>query len=425
MSNSVQEKAGFDVTSLYSDNIRDMETYIMFRIAKRVVELTPELQAKGRAPIKLSMGAPVVPPPKVLLDKLKECLDDSALHSYSTPRGELFYREAVAQRMKSRFDVDVNPQTEVCSLIGSKEGLGNMFRALLSFRDKESEKEVIMVPDPGYASYGDAIRICGGIAYPMQLTPDNNFQPDFEATLETMKSQGITPERIKGLVLNYPSNPLGATCGLDYYQKAVDFCRKYNILLLSDVAYVDLYFEGEEPPHSVLEIPGAKDVCVEFHTLSKPYAATGWRVGFAVGHPDGIVALERVKGTLDSGIFKAIQKAAAFALNSPECESFIKEQNCQYQNNQQKMLAGLKKLGWPVDEFVPPKATFYLWMPIPKRYAKATDFCTELLEKSGVVAVPGTAFGQYGEGYFRMSLVDSPEKLDEVITRMEQDGFTY
>ncbi len=414
-----------DIQSLYSDNIRDMEVYIMFRIAKRVNELTPELTAKGRAPIKLSMGAPVFDPPQFLIDKLKEALSEKGINSYSTPKGEGFFAQAVATRMKNRFGVDIDANREVCSLIGSKEGLANIFRAMISYRANLDEQDVVMVPDPGYASYVDAIKICGGQPFPMKLSPENKYQPDFGDLLSEMKAQGITPKRIKGLILNYPSNPIGATAGLDYYQKAVDFCREHNILLISDLAYAEVYFPGEEPPHSVLEIPGAKDIAIEFHSLSKPYGTTGWRMGFAVGHPDAIVALERVKGTMDSGLFKPIQKAAAFAMNSPECHEFAMTQNKQYQINQTKMLQGLKSLGWPVEQVSPPKATFYLWMPIPPRYPSATDFCNDLMEISGVVAVPGTAFGQYGEGFFRMSLVDTPEKLEEVIQRMQMDGFTF
>jgi LL-diaminopimelate aminotransferase len=259
----------------------------------------------------------------------------------------------------------------------------------------------------------------------MKLTPANQYKPDFDTMLAAMKKQGITPNRIKGLVLNYPSNPIGATAGMDYYQKAVDFCKKNNILLISDLAYADVYFPGEEPPHSILEVPGARDVAIEFHSLSKPYATTGWRIGFAVGHKDAIEALERVKGTMDSGLFKALQKAGAFALNSPECAEFAVTQNRQYQVNQEKMLAGLKSLGWPVESIASPKATFYLWMPVPPRFKNSEDFSNQLLEKSGVVIVPGTAFGPNGEGFFRMSLVDTPRKLEDVIHRMKEDGFTY
>lgn len=422
---SLDQMTQTNMKALYSESIRDMETYIMFRIAKRVVELTPALTEKNRSPIRLSIGAPVADPPKILRDALKEAIDQSGMHAYSTPRGEKFFRDAVAKRMKERFGVEINPDREVCSLIGSKEGLANIFRAIISYRSNPAEQEVVMVPDPGYASYADAIRVCGGYPFAMRLAPDNQYKPDFNDLLVEMSSQGITPERIKGLVLNYPSNPIGALADLSYYQQAVDFCRKHNILLISDAAYSEVYFPGEEPPHSVLEIPGAKEIAIEFHSLSKPYAATGWRIGFAAGNEDAVDALERVKGTLDSGLFRAIQKAGAFALNSPECYEFVLEQNRQYQRNQEQMVQGFKSLGWPMESISPPKATFYLWLPIPPSYRSSTEFTNALLEKSGIAAVPGVAFGKYGEGFFRLSLVDTPENLDEVIRRMQADGFTY
>jgi LL-diaminopimelate aminotransferase len=300
-----------------------------------------------------------------------------------------------------------------------------LFRALISYRANDAEKEVILVPDPGYASYGDAIRICGGLPKPMKLTPENQYMPDLDQRLEELKAEGIGPDRIKALVLCYPSNPTGMGCTLDYYRKAVAFCKQHNILLINDPAYVDLNFPGEEKPHSVLEVEGAKDISIEFHTLSKPYAATGWRIGFAVGHPDAINALERVKGTVDSGIFKAVQKAGAFALTSEECERYIHEQNAVYQASQKLMVDGLRQLGWPMDTVMLPKATFYLWIPIPPRYNSATDFANEMLEKSGIVIVPGTAFGQYGEGYVRLSLVDTHDNMNEALRRMKEDGFTF
>jgi LL-diaminopimelate aminotransferase len=186
-----------------------------------------------------------------------------------------------------------------------------------------------------------------------------------------------------------------------------------------------MVFGGEENPHSVLEVSGAKDIAIEFHSLSKPYAITGWRLGFAVGNADAIGVLETVKSTLDSGLCKALQKAAAFALNSPECDQFIANTNLIYEKNQARMLEGFKKLGWPVEELNPPKATFYLWLPIPPRYKSCEQFSDEMLEKSGIVVVPGTAFGQGGEGFFRLSLVNPESELDAVIERMGQDGFTF
>lgn len=415
----------FSVKSLYSDYCANMETYIMFRIAQRVVELTPELEKKGRPPLKMSIGAPTIDPPKVLVEYLKKVLDEPNIHTYSVPKGEKFFLEAVARRMKKRFGVDINPATEACSLIGSKEGLSNMFRAIITPRWEEKERDIILTPDPGYASYVDAINIAGGLSYPTPLTPDNNYLPDPEQVMADLARDGFDPKKVKALIINYPSNPIGATAPFSYYEMVAEFCRKHQILLISDVAYSEMYFAGQEPPHSILEVPGAKNFAVEFHSMSKPYAATGWRVGFAVGNADAVGILAKVKGTLDTGISKAFQKAAAFALDSEECDAYIAENNKMYEENQRIMLEGFKKLGWPIEELSPPKATFYLWLPIPRNYDSCEKFAEDVLEKSGVVLVPGTAFGKYGEGFVRLSLVTPKHELEEVIRRFEADGFLY
>lgn len=422
---SQAQSADFSVKSLYSDYCANMETYIMFRIAARVVELTPELEKKGRAPIKMSIGAPTVEPPKVLLDYFIKTLSEPNIHTYSVPKGEKFLLDAIAQRMKSRFGVDVNPATEVTSVIGSKEGLANMFRAIITPRLDKKEQDIILTPDPGYASYVDAIEVAGGHSYPTPLNLENNYLPDLDVAVENLKKDGFDPARLKAVIINYPSNPIGATAPFSYYEKVVEFVRKHRILVISDVAYSEMYFEGQEAPHSILEVAGAKDLSIEFHSLSKPYAMTGWRIGFAVGNADAVGILAKMKGTMDSGIFRAVQKAAAFALTSPECDAYIKECNKMYAENQKLMVAGFKRLGWPVEELNPPKATFYLWLPIPRNYTSCEKFAADVLEKSGVVLVPGTAFGKTGEGFVRLSLVNPKHELEAVIDRMETDGFLY
>ena len=414
-----------DIKSLYSDLAANMETYIMFRIAQRVADLTPGLEAKGRKPLKMSIGAPTADPPKVLTDYLKKVMDEPGVHTYSVPKGELFFRNAISQRLQNRFGVDIDPNTEVCSLVGSKEGLGNLFRALISPRYDEFDKDIILTPDPGYASYKDAIEVAGGCYYPMPLTADNKYLPDFDEVYEGLKAKGYNPAKVKALILGYPSNPIGVPAPLAYYEKAVAFARKHNILVISDLAYAEMVFPGEEKPHSVLEVPGAKDICIEFHSMSKPYAITGWRLAFAVGNADAVGILAKMKGTLDSGLFKVLQKAAAFALTSPECDDYIQAMNGVYQQKQARMVAGFKKLGWPIDEINPPKATFYLWLPIPPRYTSSVAFANDMLEASGIVIVPGVAFGSQGEGFVRLSLVTPDAELDEVIQRMETDGFTF
>lgn len=415
----------FSVKSLYSDYCANMETYIMFRIAQRVIDLTPELEKKGRPPIKMSIGAPTVEPPKVLLDYFKKVLDEPGIHTYSVPKGEKYLRDAVSQRMKARFGVDVDPNTEVCSLLGSKEGLAAMFRAIITPTLNKKDREIILTPDPGYASYKDAIEIAGGHSYITPLTLENRYMPDLDTSMAQLKTDGYDPKKVKALIINYPSNPIGATCTFDYYKTCVAFAKKHNILLISDIAYSEMVFSGEEKPHSILEVPGAKDIAIEFHSMSKPYAMTGWRIGFAVGNADAVGILAKVKGTMDSGIFKPIQKAAAFALTSPECDQYIQDVNKIYEKNQQMMLDGFKKLGWPIDELKPPRATFYFWLPIPPRYKSCEQFANDMLEKAGIVIVPGTAFGELGEGFFRMSLVNPEAELNEVISRMETDGFKY
>ena len=422
---SEAKSADINIKSLYSDYCANMETYIMFRIAARVTELTPELEKKGRAPIKMSIGAPTVEPPKVVLDYFIKTLSEPAIHTYSVPKGEKFFLDAVAQRMKSRFGVDVNPTTEVTSLLGSKEGLANMFRAIITPRMDKKERDIILTPDPGYASYVDAIEVAGGLSYPTPLNLENNYLPDLDAAVESLKKDGYDPARIKAVIINYPSNPIGATAPMEYYEKVVNFARRHKILLISDIAYSEMYFDGQEAPHSILEVPGAKDLAIEFHSMSKPYAMTGWRIGFAVGNADAVGILAKMKGTMDSGIFRAIQKAAAFALTSPECDEYIRENNKTYAENQKVMLAGFKRLGWPIEQLNPPKATFYLWLPIPRNYSSCEKFASDVLEKSGVVLVPGTAFGKTGEGFVRLSLVNPKHELEAVIDRMEQDGFLY
>lgn len=408
---------------IFNDYIQSLETYVMFRIKEEVARITPELVAKNRAPISLSMGAPTQMPPKFALEALKEAIDEEGIHTYSSPKGEKSFREACALRMKKRFGVNVNPDTEIFSLIGSKEGIANFIRALINPTTEEKSKEIIMIPDPGYASYKEMIKVSGGIGYSVPLTVKNNFMPDMEEVLAQLIKDGYKKEKVKALLINYPNNPLGATATREYLESVVKFCRKHNILLISDAAYADMYFKAELKPMSILEIEGAKDIAVEFHSLSKPYAMTGWRAGWICGNPEAVKIFGKLKSTLDSGMFKAIQTACAKILNSPEGDEYIEEANKGFRAKQQIFVNGLKELGW--GEFNIPDATFYLWIPIPPRYKTSAEFTEDLMHKSGIVAAPGSAFGNFGEGYCRISIVCSEEKLREAIERMKTDGFTF
>jgi len=410
---------------LFNRYVQGIETYIMVQIKQRTLELTPELKAKGRAPISLDIGAPTDTPPKYVIDKLKEALDMDGMHRYSTPKGEAFFLEAVSQRMKNRFGVEVDPKTEICSLIGSKEGLANIVRELINPAEKEEDKEIILVPDPGYASYSQMLLVSGGLAYPIPLTLENNYMPDMEEVLASLKADGYDEKKVKAVIINYPNNPLGATATKEYYQKVVDFCKKHHFLLISDAAYCDMYFDEGKKPCSALEAEGAKDVTLEFHSFSKPYAMTGWRLGWVCGNKEALAMFAKQKSTIDTGLFKALQYAAAAVLNSDEGEAYIQSANKGFKEKQQILVEGFKKLGWNEKDFVVPDATFYLWIPIPRKFKTSKEFTSALLEKSGIVAVPGDAFGKYGEGYARISIVAPKEQLHEVIDRMETDGFTY
>ncbi len=408
----------------FNDYVQSLETYIMFRIKETVAKITPELTAKGRAPIALSMGAPTATPPQKVVDALKNALEEKGAHLYSTPKGEKYFREAVAKRMKTRFNVELDPDNEIFSLIGSKEGLANFIRILLNPTTKEEDKEIIWVPDPGYASYGEMVKVSGGKAYSIPLKPENNFMPDLEEVYADFLKEGLNPKKIKALLINYPNNPLGATATREYMQSVVDFCKKHHILLVSDAAYTDMYFKPELKPMSVLEIEGAKDIAVEFFSFSKPFAMTGWRLGWICGNSEAVKIFGKLKSTLDSGLFKALQKAGAEILNSKEGEEYIEQANIQFKKNQELFVKGLREeLGW--GEFNVPDATFYLWLPIPPRYKSSVEFTDDLMHTSGVIAVPGDAFGKYGKGYFRASIVCPEEQIKEVIRRMKEDGFYF
>ena len=414
-----------NIEKLFNKEVMSLDTYIMFKLKEITTKLTPELKAKNRSPISLSMGAPTANPPKVLIDRLKEILDEDGIHTYSTPKGEAYFREAIAKRMEKRFGVELDAETEIFSLIGSKEGIANLVRFITTPKENELDKDVIMVPDPCYASYLQFIKCSGAKAYSMPLTAENDYKPDVEAVYKQILKDGYKAENIKAVFINYPNNPMGVSTTKEYIKTIVDFCKKYDILLVSDAAYCDLYFAEDEKPFSIFEIDGAKDVGIEFYSFSKPYAVTGWRLGWVCGNKDVVQRFGKGKSTIDNGIFKALQKACAEILNSEEGDQYIEEGNKGYKRKQEIMVKGFKELGWPIDEKSVPHTTFYLWLPIPERYTSAFDFCEDVLKKSGVVLVPGNAFGECGEGFFRLSFVCSDEQLQEVIDRFKADGFTF
>lgn len=388
------------------------------QFAKRLEKIPPylfaeidrkrnELIAKGIDIINMGVGDPDKPTPAHILQAMHEAIEDPANHNYPPYQGTQEFREAAVKWMEKRFGVKgLDPDQEIVSSIGSKEAIHNTFLAFVEPGD------YTLIPDPGYPVYRSATLFAGGEPYTMPLTPERGFLPDLEAIPEEVARQ------TKLLWINYPNNPTGAIASLDFFEKLVAFCRQHDILLCHDHAYAEMAYDGYKPP-SVLEVPGAKDVTVEFHSLSKAYNMTGWRIGFAVGNAKGIQGLRQVKSNVDSGVFKAIQRAAiaAFSTTEEELQSVISV----YQNRRDILIQGLQSLGWPIS---PPKATLYVWTPVPPGYSSA-EFVTLLLEKCGIIVPPGNGYGIAGEGFFRIALTLPEERLIEAIHRMKDAGIRY
>ena len=413
------------IKELFNNYVQDLETYIMFQIKQMAQDFKSELDKHNRTPIFLSMGAPTQNPPQFVIEKLKEALTIDGIHTYSSPKGEQYFLDAVKTRMKNRFGIELDAKTQVFSLIGSKEGIANIIRELINPKTEEKERDIILLPNPGYASYKEMVKVSGGLGYSLPLTKENNYMPDIDEVVENLKKEGYDDKKIKALIVNYPNNPLGVGASREYLQKIVDFCKRRNILLISDAAYCDMYFDEKEKPISILELDGAMDIAVEFHSFSKPFAMTGWRIGWVCGNKEAVSMFGKLKSTIDTGIFKGIQYAASKILNSSEGQEYIQNANKAFKLKQEIALKGFKELGWDFSKINIPGTTFYLWLPIPPKYKTSREFTFDVLKKSGVVFVPGHAFGDFGEGFFRVSNVCSDEKLKEVFKRLKEDGFYY
>lgn len=383
---------------------------ISVELAERVKNLPPYLFAaidrmkqealsKGVDLIDFSIGDPDIPTPKHIVDAMKLAVEKPAHHRYPSYEGMPSFREAVANWYKTRFDVFLDPQTEVLSLIGSKEGIGHIPFAFVNPGD------LVLVPSPGYPVYPVGTLFAGGESYIMPLVEENGFLPDLPAVPEDAL------KRAKLIFLNYPNNPTSAVAHRGFYEKVVAAAKKYNIIVCHDAAYSEIYYDGKRPM-SFLEIDGAKEVGIEFHSLSKTYNMTGWRIGFAVGNREVIAGLGKIKTNLDSGVFQAVQEAAITALDTDgEVTSEIRSI---YQERRDVFYDGLKKLGIHA---IKPEATFYLWARIPSNF-DSSGFVRHILDKAGVLATPGNGFGAPGEGYVRFALTVPVERIREAIERI-------
>jgi LL-diaminopimelate aminotransferase len=384
------------------------------RKAKRIAKVPPylfalidkkkaEARAKGVDLIDLSIGDPDQPTPKHIVEALKTAADDPSTHNYPPYEGTLSFRQACAKWYQRRFGVSLDANKEIVSLIGSKEGIAHMFMALIDPGD------YALIPDPAYPVYKIWTLLCGGKPYLLPMTPKNKFMPDLN------KIPKAVLKKAKLLFLNYPNNPTGAICTKDYLIEAVNFCKKNNILLCMDMAYSEMTYDGYKAS-SVLELPGGMDTAIEFHSLSKTYNMTGWRIGWACGNAEAVSALSIIKTNTDSGIFKAIQQAAVKALEGPQ--DTIADMNKMYTERRDALVDGLNSLGWKLEK---PKGTFYIWAPVPKGYT-SMSFCAEVLEKCGVLIVPGNGYGKYGEGYFRAAITTDEIRIKEAIDRLRRNS---
>jgi LL-diaminopimelate aminotransferase len=385
-----------------SHRLKSIPPYVFAEIDKK----RQAAVARGVDVINLGIGDPDQPTPKHIVDAMHKALDNPVNHHYPPFGGTKEYKTAAAKWVQKRFGVQVEPDSEVTSLIGSKEGLHNTIMAYID------QGDVNLIPDPAYPVYKTSTILAGGEPYFMPLKPENNFLPDLDAIPDAVAAKA------KLLLFNYPNNPTAGVADLAFFEKAVAFARKHDILLCHDLSYSEMTFDGYVAP-SILEIPGAKDVTMELHTLSKAHNMTGWRIGFAIGNASAVKALAQIKSNVDTDIFRAIQMAAIAAFEGPT--DHIEYCNKLYLERRDLAVSELKKLGWTVK---PNKATFYMWLPTPKGVSSA-EFSTHMLDTAGIVVPPGTAYGPGGEGFFRMSLCSTTERLKEAFDRMSKHAITY
>lgn len=357
----------------------------------------------GRDIIDLGMGNPDSPTPAHIVAKLKETSENPRTHRYSSSKGIPGLRKAVAAYYGRRFGVDIDPETEVVVTLGSKEGIVNLAQAITAPGD------VILVPNPTYPIHAYAFIMAGGVIRHIPLTPHHDY---FEELKRAVRHSVPKP---LALVVNFPSNPTAQVADLDFYGNVVDFCRFHGIYAISDLAYSEIYFDGVPPP-SILQIPGAKDIAVEFLSMSKTYSMPGWRVGFACGNRELVAALAHVKSYTDYGAFTPIQVAAAAALNGPQdCVDEIRALYCERRDI---LIKGLHAAGWEVPS---PPASMFAWVPLPPQYARlgSMEFAKLLLDEAEVAVSPGVGFGEYGDGYLRIALVENKHRIRQAVRNIK------
>ncbi len=388
------------MTVQIADRLKLLPPYLF----KELDRLRDEVKAKGVDIIDFGVGDPDLPTPKHIIEALKKAVEDPSTHRYPSYSGMNDFRDSVARWYEKRFGVKLDPSSEVIVLIGSKEGIAHIPLAFVNPGD------TVLVPSPSYPVYHTGTILAGGKSYFMPLTEDNNFLPDFSKIPEDVAVSA------KLMFINYPNNPTSAVADEEFFKAVVEFARKYNIVVCHDAAYSELAFDGYKPM-SFMEVDGAKEVGVEFHSLSKTYNMTGWRLGFAVGNSEVIQALGQVKSNIDSGAFNAIQMAGIAALESSQ--DCVKEMCDIYRERRDVLVQGLLDIGLKP---IKPKATFYVWCRVPDGIT-STEFSMKLLKDAGIVTTPGNGFGEPGEGFVRFALTVSKERTEEAIDRINKLAF--
>ncbi len=387
---------------LPAERLRALPPYVFARLD----ELKARAREQGLDLIDLGMGNPDGTAPPPVVDAAIAAFDEPHNHGYPPFEGTASFRKAIADWYERSYNVTLDPDSEALPLLGSKEGLTHLALAYINPGD------LVLVPSPAYPAHFRGPLIAGGELYELRLTAARDWLIDLSAIPEEVA------RRAKLLYFNYPNNPTAATAPREFFEEIVAFARHYEILLVHDLCYAELAFDGYQPT-SLLEIPGASEIGVEFHTLSKTYSMAGWRVGFTVGNAQVIQGLRTLKTNLDYGIFSVIQAAAETALQLPDI--YVQQVQERYRQRRDFLIAGLAELGWQVP---PSRATMYLWVPCPP-WTNSTDFALELLQQTGVVVTPGNAFGAAGEGYVRISLIADCDRLGEALQRLKQAGIRY
>jgi len=380
-----------------SSRVEKIPPYLFARIDKK----KEEARNRGIDLIDFSIGDPDIPTPKNIVKKMQEAIKDPANHRYPSYEGMIEFRKTVANWYQKRFNVTLDPQKEVIALIGSKEGIAHLPWAYLDRGD------IALIPSPGYPVYRITTLLSGGKPYIMPLREQNRFLPDFDIIPKNIL------EKAKIMFINYPNNPTGAHADELFYRKVIKLAKEYNILVCHDAAYSEVTYDGYRAL-SILQFDISKKYSIEFHSLSKTYCMTGWRIGFAVGNRDAIYNLGKLKTNIDSGVFQAIQYAAIEAMTGNQ-ES-VQTMKKIFQKRRDMVVEGLASIGIKVKK---PLATFYIWAKVPQGYTSAS-FCERLIEEKGIVVTPGNGFGDEGEGYFRISLTVNDKRIKEAIERLQQ-----